>query len=164
VRSAPTAPGAFVVKRTLTRKQTVVLWAIAVTLVAAVALAWSLEYFASQSDEDVYTVSVVRDEEVVRVFDLEELRDFDTRQMEMQGEVQEGPPLLDVLGEAGVTDFSSVTIVGAGLRDSGRIVLKSGDIDENVLLDFSSRGTVKVCGPEIVWEDRVRDVERIEVR
>jgi len=135
-----------------------------VMLVAAVAVAWLLDFVASRGDGAAYQVAVVRDEEVVRAFDIDALRGFDMRQLEMQGEVQEGPPLLDVLEAAGITDFTSLTVVGLGLRDSGRIVLAAKDIDRDVLLDFSSRGTVKVCGPRIAWEDRVRDVQRIEVR
>ncbi len=147
----------------LTRKQAIVLTVTVATLVVAVAVAWLLD-FRAQAGDAVYRVAIVRDEEVVRTFDLEELRALPARKIMMQGEEQEGPPLLDVLEAAGVTEFASLTVTGLGLRDSGRLVLRSADVDEDVLLDFSLRGSVKVCGPSIAWEDRVRDVERIEVR
>jgi hypothetical protein len=145
------------------RKQAIALTVTVATLVVAVTVAWLLD-FNAQAGDTVYRVALVRDEEVVRTFELEELRALPARQIKMQGEVQEGPPLLDVLRAAGVTEFTSLTVTGLGLRDSGRLVLRAADVDEDVLLDFSLRGTVKVAGPEIAWEDRVRDVERIEVR
>ena len=147
----------------MTRKQTIALGVTVAVLVAAVALAWSLDLFARGSGSE-YGVSIVRDEDVIRAFDLAELKSFKVRTLKMQGEVQEGPPLLDVLKAAGVEEFSSLTITGTGLKDTGQIVLDAEEIDRDVLLDFSNRGTVKVCGPDILWENRVRDVLRIEVK
>jgi hypothetical protein len=63
-----------------------------------------------------------------------------------------------------VTDFDSVTVTGLGVRDDGRIVLSRAQVDQDVVLDVAERGTTKLCGPNIAYEDRVRDVERIEVR
>ena len=150
-------------KRRLNRRQTIALGVTVAVLVAAVALAWSLDLLTQSSDK-AYTVSVVRDEDVIHVFDLAALKVMKARKIEMQGEIQKGPPLLDVLKAAGVDEFSSLTITGTGVRDSGRIVLDADEVDRDVLLDFSNRGTVKVCGPDILWENRVRDVMRIEVR
>ena len=148
----------------LTRKQAIALTVTVATLVVAVAVAWLLDFAAQRSDDAVYRVAIVRDEETLRTFDLEELNVFPAKQIMMQGELQQGPPLLDVLEAAGITEFTAVVVTGVGLRDSGRIELRREEIDRGVLLDFSSRGTVKICGPEIAWEDRVRDVERVEVR
>jgi hypothetical protein len=47
---------------------------------------------------------------------------------------------------------------------STRSTFNRDEIDEDVLLDFALRGTTKLCGPDIPWERRVRDVERIVVR
>jgi hypothetical protein len=82
----------------------------------------------------------------------------------MQGQLQEGPALLEVLRQAGVEEFDSVVVRGMALRDAGVIELGRDEVDEDVLLDFAIRGTVKLCGPQIGWADRVRDVEEIEVR
>ena len=150
-------------KRGLDRRQTIALGVTVAVLVAAVALAWSLDLFARGSDGE-YSVSIVRDEDVIRVFDVAELKALKARTIKMQGEVQEGPPLLDVLKAAGVDEFSSLAVSGTGLKDSGRIVLSADEVDRDVLLDFSNRVTMKICGPDILWENRVRDVTRIEVR
>jgi hypothetical protein len=36
-------------------------------------------------------------------------------------------------------------------------------VTDEVLLDIANRGTVKVVGPDISWDDRVRDVTEIVV-
>lgn len=82
----------------------------------------------------------------------------------MQGGTETGPGLLDVLRRAGVTDVTTITIIGTGARDSGRLVMAAGDIGSETVLDIAKRGTVKVAGPNIPREDRVRDITGIEVR
>ena len=41
-------------------------------------------------------------------------------------------------------DFSTVTVRGMGIRDSGVIQLSREDVRPNVVLDFAQRGTVKI--------------------
>lgn len=129
----------------------------------AVASAWFVEK-AVTDNADVYRVPVVRDGEVLAEFDVQELEALGTRRIEMQGKYEEGPSLLTILEAAGVDEFESVVILGAGVRDSGRLELALDEVDENVLLDIANRGTCKVAGPDIAYEDRVRDIIRIEVR
>jgi hypothetical protein len=50
-----------------------------------------------------------------------------------------------------------------GVRDDGVIVLPARQIDRTCCSTSPSAGR-QLCGPRIAWEDRVRDVERIEVR
>ena len=66
---------------------------------------------------------VTRDGRELASFDLAELRAVGTATVIAQGSVQEGPRLIDVLKRAGVEDFSSVTVLGTGVRDSGRLEL-----------------------------------------
>ena len=127
--------------------------------------AWSIDLLSrGGTDEAEYSISVVRGDTVLRTFDLEALGKLESRSVVMQGQEQEGPSLLDLLAEAGVDDFTSVTVIGQGVRDDGILVLSRNEIDEDVLLDLAVRGTMKLCGPDISWDERVRDVERIEVR
>jgi hypothetical protein len=146
-----------------TRKQKIAFAVTAVALLTAVTVAWSLQV-SSEVDGGGYAVDVVRDGAVLETFDVEALAALGMRKVVTQGQQQEGPPLLAVLGAAGVTDFDSVTVTGLGVRDDGRIVLSRAQVDQDVVLDVAERGTTKLCGPNIAYEDRVRDVERIEVR
>lgn len=129
----------------------------------AVAGAWVFEKVVT-SREDVYRVPVVRDGEILAQFDIGQLQELGTVSVEMQGKTEEGPPLLRVLEAAGVDSFDSVVITGAGVRDSGRLELTREQIDEDVLIDIANRGTCKIAGPDIAYDDRVRDITGIEVR
>ncbi|MDY0087914.1 MAG: hypothetical protein RBS78_05135 [Coriobacteriia bacterium] len=132
-------------------------------LVLIAGSAWALDLTARKKSER-YEVSVTSGDDVLATFSLEDLKAMEARRVLMQGQLQEGPALLDVLAAAGVEDFNSVMIYGMGLRDEGQITLSRAEISEEVLLDFAARGTVKLCGPDIAWADRVRDVERLDVR
>jgi hypothetical protein len=145
-------------------KQTRILLVVAAVLVLVVGAAWALELTSGSGDDDPYTITIMRDGEVLAVFDLEALKAMESRRIVMQASWQEGPPLLTVLEAAGVDQFDSVLVRGLGVRDSGRIELSRDEVTEDVLLDFALRGTTKVCGPDIAWADRVRDVDLIEVR
>ena len=129
----------------------------------AVAGAWGFESIAARIWEP-YTISVVRNSNVLATFDIDQLEALGMKRVKMQGKYEEGPPLLTVLEAAGVQDFETASIVGLGVRDSGYLELPRQDIDENVLIDIANRGTCKIAGPNIAWGDRVRDITRIEVR
>ena len=129
----------------------------------AVAGAWAFESIASRIWEP-YTISVVRNTSVLATFDIGQLEALGMKRVKMQGKYEEGPPLLAVLEAAGARDFETVSIVGLGVRDSGRLELAREDIDHEVLIDIANRGTCKIAGPNIAWGDRVRDITRIEVR
>jgi len=146
----------------LSSRQKRALVATVVIIVAAVATAWALQSFGGSTSD--YKVTVTRAGSVVGVFTLADIAKMPGRRVVMQGQAQEGPPLLAVLQQAGVERFEEVRIVGMGVRDDGLIVLSASEIDQDVLIDIAERGTTKLCGPDIAWADRVRDVERIEVR
>ncbi len=143
-------------------RQKRVLAATVTVVVVGVAAAWALQALAG--DDEAYEITVTRGGKTEAVLGLEDLRALPSRTVEMQGQEQSGPTLLSVLAEADIERFRSVRVIGMGVRDDGVIVLLPSQLDEDVLLDIAERGTTKVCGPEIPWADRVRDVQRIEVR
>lgn len=111
-----------------------------------------------------YRVKVVRGGATLRSFDLAELRDVGVKSVTAQGQVQQGPSLLAVLGEAGVTDFTAVDVLGQGLRDKGKLTLTRAQVDGDVVLAIAKRGTVKLAGPNVPSAMRVRDVLELTVR
>ncbi len=147
----------------MTRRNVYLTLAAAGLVCLAVVGAWVAEK-AVVANSDVYRIPVVQDGEVLAEFDIEQLQELGTRRIEMQGKYEEGPPLLAVLEAAGVSDFESVVVTGVGVRDSGSLELTKDQVDEDVLLDIANRGTCKLAGPNIAYEDRVRDITRIEVR
>jgi hypothetical protein len=147
----------------------VTLAAVALVLVAGVAAGWFFENQPSPATtvaggSGAYRVRVTRQGRELASFDLAGLQAIGSKSVVLQGGQEEGPMLLDVLKRAGVDEFSSVTILGAGTRDSGRLELAAADVGPDTVLDVAKRGTVKVAGPSIPKDMRVRDITEIQVR
>lgn len=142
--------------------------AVAFVLIASVAAAWVLENRvvppSSAATPGAYHVTVTRDGRELASYDLEQLRAIGVKRVVVQGGVEEGPALLDVLAESGVTEFDGLTILGPGRRDTGRLELDGGDVGPDTVLDIAKRGTVKIAGPSIPRDERVRDITEIQVR
>jgi len=143
--------------------------AVMLVLVAGVTAAWLLESYAPSGSAPAaaagaYAVRVTRDGRELARFDLAALLEIGSKTVVVQGGTEQGPALLDVLEKAGAGTFASVVIVGPGERDSGRLALDAEDIGPDTVLDIAKRGTVKVAGPNIPREFRVRDITEIQVR
>jgi hypothetical protein len=144
--------------------------AVTLVLLAGVTAAWWFESSASSATPSApgapsgYAVKVTRDGRLLASYDLAQLQAIGTRSVVVQGGTETGPQLLAVLERAGADGFESVTIIGAGTRDDGRLVLAASDIGPDTVLDIAKRGTVKVAGPNIPREERVRDIVEIQVR
>lgn len=132
------------------------------SLFVFVALAWGAELLLT-GPEDVPPLVVTQDDEVLAEFSMDDLRELPTHSYSQFGKSGEGPAVLDVLSEAGVAGFERLIVHGPAVRDDGLLVLERGQVTEEVVLDFANRGTVKIAGPDIEWEDRVRDVIELEV-
>lgn len=156
---------------------------IALVLVAGVAAAWWFEGHsgpaaaqqataaaptapssATTASASAYRIRVTRDGHQLASFDLAALQALGMRTVKLQGGTETGPGLLDVLAHAGAGDYTTVTIIGSGERDSGRLVIARTQIGPDTVLDIAKRGTVKVAGPNIAYGDRVRDIREIQVR
>jgi hypothetical protein len=111
-----------------------------------------------------YAVKVTRGGRVLASFDLAQLEAIGMKQVVVQGGTETGPQLLAVLEKAGADSYTTVTIIGTGAKDTGRLVLAASDIGPDTVLDIAKRGTVKIAGPNIAYAQRVRDIEEIQVR
>lgn len=145
--------------------------AVALVLAAGVAAGWYFENRSTAASSamrsasaSTYHVRVTRGAHELAAFDLAGLRAIGERSVVVQGASQQGTALLDVLHKAGAGDFSAVTIVGAGTRDKGRLDLAASDIGQDTVLSPAKRGTVKIVGPQIPRDMRVRDIVEIQVR
>jgi hypothetical protein len=145
--------------------------AAAAVIAAVVALAWVLQATADKGDESPagdsspgYSISVRQGSEVLKEYDLAALRALPQTSVVVEGKEQDGPLLRSLLDDAGVDPAATVQVAGAGIRDEGRLTLTAAEVDRDVQLDFSDRGTAKVCSP---WLDRgewVRDVISIDAQ
>jgi hypothetical protein len=142
-----------------------------VLVVAAVLAAWGLQARyaggAGSSKGDpapAYSIAVKRDGRLLKTYDLAALRALPQSRVVIDGKQQTGPSLTVVLKDAGAGRFDSVEVRGAGLRDKGSLTLTAADVLKGVQIDFSDRGTVKVCGPGLYHAEWVRDVISIDAR
>ena len=137
--------------------------AVAVVLLALVAGAFTLE--SSLADgEAASEVLVTRDGKTLGRFSIDELRALETVEFKQAGISETGPSVLRVLDEAGAGEFDRLTALGLGVRDDGILVLRREEVTEQVILDFAeTRGTVKLAGPDISRDQRVRDVVELRV-
>jgi hypothetical protein len=151
---------------TSARNSRIALATVTLVLAASVTVAWFVESRnpIEGTDASSYRVVVTRSGNTLRSFDLASLRGLGVKRVIAQGQAQEGPTLLAVLADAGVGDFVAVDVVGQGTRDRGRLSLTRAQIDADIVLAIAKRGTVKVAGPDIPADQRVRDVTELRVR
>ena len=91
---------------------------------------------------------------------LDAVKTLPLAQLTVEGKVQEGPKLLDILALADITDFSEITITGS----SAPSTLPREQVDENTILDFSNRGTMKLATTYIPKAEWTKDITEITVK
>lgn len=139
--------------------------ATAAAIAAVVALAWVIQTGASGGGESPkddspppYSIAVRKGGEVLKRYDLTALHALPQASVEIEGKRQEGPLLIALLDDAGVGDYRTVAIRGAAIRDPGRLQVTEAEAARGLQLDFSDRGTVKVCSRWLERKEWVRDV------
>lgn len=91
---------------------------------------------------------------------LEALKKLPLASIKVDGKVQEGPKLADVLKLAGVTEYAEVTFEGS----SASVTLTHDQVDNNTILDFSNRGTLKLATTYIPMPEWTKDITTITVK
>lgn len=132
-----------------------------VALVLLVAAAWAATSLLGLKDP--YEVRVLDGTRLLASYSVEELEALGIEKIVVAGKTEQGPSLVRVLQESGVGSYDRLVIRGAGVRDDGEIVLAADEVTPDVIFDVANRGTVKVVGPDIAYDDRVRDVTDIVV-
>jgi hypothetical protein len=91
---------------------------------------------------------------------LDAVKKLTLAQITVEGKVQEGPKLLDVLSLAGVIEFTEITITGTNAPST----LKREQVDDHTILDFSNRGTMKLATTYIPKAEWTKDISEITVK
>jgi hypothetical protein len=91
---------------------------------------------------------------------INDLKTFPLKQITVEGKVEEGPGLLDVLEFAGVSEFTEVTLTGS----SSPVTLTHEQVDDNTILDLTNHGTVKLATTYIPKANWTKDVAEITVK
>lgn len=93
-------------------------------------------------------------------FTLDDLKKLPLGQLGVEGKMEEGPKIADVLLTAGVKDYQSIHLEGS----SSPADLTKVQVDEGAILDFNNHGTVKLSSLAIPKANWTKDVSKIEVR
>jgi hypothetical protein len=112
---------------------------------------------------DGAVLQVITPEGKAVAFTLDDLAALPLHRTTLEGKIQEGPLLLDVLHAAGVTAFTKVVLTGS--RGPVFVNTVTADqVDDQFLLDFTNHGTVKVASPVFGLEDKnAKDIYMIQV-
>lgn len=103
---------------------------------------------------------IVRPDASVFDMTLAAVKGLKLTSLTVEGKVQEGPSLKDVLGLAGITEFSEVTLNGS----SASVTLTFDQVDANTILDFSNRGTMKLATTYVPKAEWTKDITEIVVK
>lgn len=93
------------------------------------------------------------------VFTLAEIQAMPASQVVVDGKIEQGWALLDILSVAEVTKYNSITFVGSGRS----LELLPDQVGKDVLLSLTNRSTLKLISPAIPKANWVVDVKKIRV-
>jgi len=109
-----------------------------------------------------YAVTVRSGGRAAGRFDLAALRalpQVDVVTPQSQGkQVQHGPLVRTVLAHAAVRSFGRLRALGPGATQT----FSAAEIDQQVVLDFDNRGTVKLAGAHLPQDRWVRDLTELD--
>jgi hypothetical protein len=117
------------------------------------------------SAEEEYSIKIISEGEQVTSLNLTKLQSLPTVSLSAFGKSEEGPTLLSVLKLAGINEFSKVTVIGMvrGRIATGELTLTRSEITDEVILDFTNRGTTKLAGAQIPEDNWIIDVTEIRL-
>ncbi|MBI5353894.1 MAG: hypothetical protein HZB50_14730 [Chloroflexi bacterium] len=91
---------------------------------------------------------------------LDAVKALPLAQLSVEGKMEEGPYLLDVLALAGVKEFTEITLTGS----SNPVTLRFAQVDNNTILDFNNHGAMKLATTYIPKPQWTKDVAEITVK
>jgi hypothetical protein len=92
-------------------------------------------------------------------FTWDDLKKLPLAQITAEGKVEEGTKVLDILQAAGVTDFIKITLTGT----NGSLTIDREQVTDEVILDFTNHGTVKLAAVAIPKVEWIKDIFEIKV-
>lgn len=94
---------------------------------------------------------------------LEESVEF--AELDIDGDTQNGPRLLDVLEASGVDGWETAEVIGMGEGRTFEVGLDitAAEADEGWVLDVTNRGTLKLAAEALARQQWVRDVGEIRI-
>jgi hypothetical protein len=115
---------------------------------------------------DDVVLRLIVDDAVAADWTLEDLeQSVSFVEVDIDGDTQNGPRLLDVLEASGVEDWETAQVIGMGEGRTFEIELDitAEDVDERWVLDVTNRGTLKLAADDLARDQWVRDVGEIRI-
>lgn len=152
----------------MSRRQTQRALIVAAVLACLVAGAWFWQRseaapHAGGASGAAYSIAVYQGDRLLMRFTIGDLHRLPQTSFTWDGKPQAGPRLTALLTAAGAVRYAQVKVKGMGLHDAGHLQLSAAQAAVGVIIAFNKRGTVKVCGPKLTYNDWVRDVTAISV-
>jgi hypothetical protein len=112
-----------------------------------------------------YAIKVFRNNKQIASLDIAKLQTLPKIPLTASGKSEEGPTLLSALELAGIKDFNKITVSGMirGRIATTELTLTRAEVTPDVILDFSNRGTAKLAGDSIPFDNWVIDVSEIRI-
>lgn len=111
-------------------------------------------------------LTVYEGSKIVHEWTLAELRDqLEFVTLEIDGDQQNGPRLLDVLAASGAAGWTTAEVLGKGESrafDVG-VEVSSTEVDDGWILDVTNRGTLKLAAAALPRDQWVRDAGEIRL-
>lgn len=153
----------------MNKKQAVILVSSAVCILAAVMIAGcssrstDVSTAAASQTAAGYKVVFFLNGQQVASLGLEQLQTLPKVSLALADRSEEGPTLLSVLELAGIKEFSKLTVVGMvrGRVATAELELQRSQVTEDLILDFTNRGTTKLAGAQLSEDKWVIDVAEI---
>ena len=81
----------------------------------------------------------------------------------IDGDMQSGPLLIDVIAASGVENWQSGEVFGMGEGRTFEVKLdvSASEVDDGWILDVTNQGTLKLAAADLPREQWVRDVSEI---
>jgi hypothetical protein len=115
---------------------------------------------------DDVVLRVIMDDALAADWTLDSLEEaVPFMEMDIDGDTQNGPRLLDVLEASGVEDWENAQVIGMGEGRTFEVGLDitAAETDASWILDVTNRGTLKLAAEGLSRQQWVRDVGEIRI-
>ncbi len=147
------------------------LYILAILLLSLVGCSQKQSLEASANSSEIssgkqYSILVLFNDRQIAPLNLDDLSRLEQVTFSAEGKEQRGPTLLSALKLNGISGFKEIKVVGyaRGRVASSELTLKSGQVNDKVILAISKQGTAKLVSPDIPSKDWVIDVSKLEVK
>lgn len=112
-----------------------------------------------------YSVKVYLDGTLVKALTMDDIKSLPVVTFSTEGKDESGPSVLSAFKMIGITDFSQFTAYGLskGRLADAQLTLTRAQVTDQVILDITNKGTVKLASSNLSSDNWVIDVNTIKV-